>query len=153
MKTIKVFFVLFFGLLFISGCTGEQKTTDIYMYPDNISLPYIKFPEDIVDMHGELENKERFDEFLLNVEQGKEDSIRVVRYTTEGDPILYEYDFDKEAIKVKIDTSRDGFGQKEIFHTTCSAIKVDETSNRTSYNVKECVPKIEDSTILVIEHK
>ncbi|AST91166.1 hypothetical protein BC6307_07680 [Sutcliffiella cohnii] len=153
MKTINVFLVLFLGLLFISGCTGEQKSTDIYMYPDNIPLPYIKVPEDIVDIHGELENKERFDEFFLNVEQGIEDSIRVVRYTTEGAPILYDYDFDKEAIKVKIDSTRDGFGQKEIIHTTCSAIKVDETSSRTSYNLKRCIPKIEDNTILIIEHK
>lgn len=152
MKTINVFLLLFLGLLFISGCKGEQKSTDIYVYPDNMPLPYIKVPEDIVDMHGELENKERFDEFLLNVEQGIEDSIRVVRFTTEGAPILYEYDFDKEIIKLKIDSTRDGFGQKEIIHTSCNAIKVDETSNRTSYNLKGCNPKIEDSTILVIEH-
>ena len=104
-------------------------------------------------MHGEFENKERFDEFLLNVEQGIEDSIRMVRYTTEGAPVLYEYDFDKELIKVMIDTRRDGFGQRDIIYTTCSGIKVDEASKRTSYNLTGCAPKIESNTILVIEQE
>ena len=72
------------------GCNSEQQIKDIYMYPDNIP-PYIKMPEDIIDTHGKLENKEWFDEFLLHVQQGVEDHIRVVKYTEEGAPILYDY--------------------------------------------------------------
>lgn len=149
LKTISGFFVLFLVLL-IFGCNSEQKATDIYMYSDNIP-PYIKTPEDIIDTHSELENKERFDEFLLNVQQGVEDNIRVVRYTEEGAPILYDYDFDKEILKVTIDTRRDGFGQKDILHTTCTSIIVDEATKGTSYKLKDCNPKIEDNVILFVK--
>ena len=148
LKTINVSFVLFLILLMF-GCNSEQKTTDIYMYPDNIP-PYIKMPEDIVDTHGKLENKERFDEFLLHVQQGVEDHIRVVKYTEEGAPILYDYDFKKEILNVTIDTRRDGFGQRDIFQTTCTSVIVDEATKGTSYKLKGCNPKIEDNVILFV---
>ena len=120
------------------------------MYPDNIP-PYIKTPEDIIDTHGKLENKERFDEFLLHVQQGVEDHIRVVKYTEEGAPILYDYDFDKEILNVTIDTRRDGFGQRDIVHTTCTSVIVDEATKGTSYKLKGCNPEIEDNVILFVE--
>ena len=148
LKTINGYFVLFFVLLIV-GCNSEQQTKDIYMYPDNIP-PYIKTPEDIIDTHGKLENKERFDEFLLHVQQGIEDYIRVVKYTEEGAPILYDYDFDKEIINVTIDTRRDGFGQRDIFQTTCTSIIVDEAIKGTSYKLKGCNPEIEDNVILFV---
>ena len=149
LKTINVSFVLFLILLMF-GCNSEQKTTDIYMYPDNIP-PYIKTPEDIIDTHGKIENKERFDEFLLHVQQGVEDHIRVVKYTEEGAPILYDYDFDKEVLNVTIDTRRDGFGQRDIVHATCTSIIVDEATKGTSYKLSDCNPKIEDNVILFVE--
>ena len=120
------------------------------MYPDNIP-PYIKMPEDIIDTHGKLENKEQFDEFFLHVQQGVEARIRVVKYTEEGAPILYDYDFDKEILNVTIDTRRDGFGQRDIFHATCTSIIVDEATKGTSYKLKGCNPKIEDNVILFVE--
>ena len=137
LKTINVSFVLFLILLMF-GCNSEQKTTDIYMYPDNIP-PYIKTPEDIIDTHGKIENKERFDEFLLHVQQGVEDHI------------LYDYDFDKEILNVTIDTRRDGFGQRDIFQTTCTSVIVDEATKGTSYKLKGCNPEIEDNVILFVE--
>ena len=120
------------------------------MYPDNIP-PYIKTLEDIIDTHGKLENKERFDQFLLHVQQGVEDRIRVVKYTEEGAPILYDYDLDKEIINVTIDTRRDGFGQRDIVHTTCTSIIVDEAKKGTSYKLSDFNPKIEDNVILFVE--
>ena len=149
LKTINVSFVLFLILLMF-GCNSEQKTTDIYMYPDNIP-PYIKTPEDIIDTHGKIENKERFDEFLLHVQQGVEDHIRVVKYTEEGALILYDYDFNKEMLNVTIDTRRDGFGQRDIVHATCTSIIVDEATKGTSYKLSDCNPKIEDNVILFVE--
>ena len=149
LKTINGFFALFLMFL-VSGCNSVQKSTDIYMYPDNIP-PYIQTLEDILDTYGELENKGRFDEFLNNVQQGQEDSIRLVKYTTEGAPILYDYEFENDMIKLTIDTRRDGYGQRDIIHTTCNSIKVNEATKRTNYNLEGCDPSIEDSSILIIE--
>ena len=62
-----------------------------------------------------------------------------------------DYDFDKEIINVTIDTRRDGFGQRDIVHATCTSIIVDEATKGTSYKLSDCNPKIEDNVILFVE--
>jgi hypothetical protein len=52
-----------------------------------LGCSYNPSDEDIVDSHGEITNIEKFMKFVENVNHGREDKIRVVRYTTEGDPI------------------------------------------------------------------
>ena len=138
-------------MLLLSGCNSKQKTTDIYMYTEDNMPPYVKGLEDIIDTHGELENKERFNDFLNNVQQGKADNIRVVKYTTEGAPIIYDYEFEKDMIKVTIDTRRDDYGQKEIFHTICTSIEMNKATKKTEYALKGCVPLMENNMILDIE--
>jgi hypothetical protein len=61
--------------------------------------------EDIVDSHGEITNSEKFMKFVENVNQGREDKIRVVRYTIEGDPMLHDLEYDGEIITSTTDTT------------------------------------------------
>ncbi|KOS61629.1 hypothetical protein AN161_17100 [Lysinibacillus sp. FJAT-14222] len=123
----------------------------MYIYPNDIPPPYISTPEDIVDAHADLKNQERFEDFLHNVQQGKEDSIRMVRYTTEGDPIVHELEYDGEIIKSTKDPRRDQYGQGSIIHSACSLIEAVETNESTNYLLENCEPPIEDNNILVIE--
>lgn len=149
MRIITGFFVFFLTLL-VSGCTSEQKSTDPYTQT-NHTPAYVKTMDDIIDRNGKLENKERFDEFLNRVQQGEDDHIRVVKYTTEGNPILYEYEFKKNIIDVIIDTTRDGYGQREVIQTTCTSINVNEDQERTSYELDGCTPPIGGNLILTVE--
>lgn len=140
-------FILFLMLL-IYGCNSEDRSTDINMFPNNIPN-YISSLEDIVDTHGEIKNKERFDEFLNNVYQGEEDRIRVVRYTTEGDPMLHELEYDGEIINSTTDTRRDQYGHGSITQTTCTSIEEVETNESIKYILEGCEHAI-DNIILVI---
>ena len=149
MRIIVGFFIFSFILL-VSGCNSEEKSTDINMNKDSIPL-YTKTSDDIIDKHGNLENKERFDQFFNNVQQGIDDRIRIVRYTTEGDPIIYSYEFENEGINVTIDTRRDGYGQGNIIHKICTSIKVNEDNERINYKLEGCSPSIGDHIILIIE--
>ena len=146
MRIIAGFFILSL-ILFVSGCNSEEKSTDMNINKNSIP-PYTKTSDDIIDNHGNLENKERFHKFFNNVEQGIDDSIRVVRYTIEGDPIIYSYEFENEVINVTIDTRRDGYGQGNVIHTICTSIKDNE---RTNYELEGCSPSIGDNIILTIE--
>ncbi|MFJ7952601.1 DUF4362 domain-containing protein [Lysinibacillus sp. NPDC096418] len=137
MKKINGLFILFFILL-IYGCNSVDSSTDIYMFPNNIPPYYISSLEDIVETHGELENKTRFDEFINHVYQGKEDHIRVVRYTTEGDPILHDLEYDGKIVKSITDTRRDQYVQGSIIQTTCTSIEEVETNESTEYILKDC---------------
>jgi hypothetical protein len=43
-------------------------------------------------------------------------------------------------INVIIDTTRDGYGQREVIQTTCTSIKVNEDQERTNYELEGCTP-------------
>ena len=147
MRIIAGFYILSL-ILFVSGCNSEEKSTAINM---NGIPPYTKTSDDIIDNHGNLENQERFEKFFNNVQQGIDDSIRVVRYTTEGDPIIYSYKFENEEINVTIDKRRDEYGQGNVINEICTSLKVNEDNERIDYKLEGCSPSIGDHIILTIE--
>lgn len=125
-----IWFVLL--LILISGCNYNPSV------------------EDIVDSHGEITNIEKFMKFVENVNQGREDKIRVVRYTTEGDPILHDLEYDGEIITSTTDTTRDEFGNGSVSTATCKSINVKETDETTDYILSGCDKTDRDNSILVI---
>ncbi|TDL63945.1 DUF4362 domain-containing protein [Rhodococcus qingshengii] len=125
-----IWFVLL--LILISGCN------------------YNPSDEDIVDSHGEITNIEKFMKFVENVNQGREDKIRVVRYTTEGDPILHDLEYDGGIITSTTDTTRDEFGNGIVSTATCKSINVKETDETTDYILSGCDKTDRDNSILVI---
>jgi len=106
--------------------------------------------EDIVDTHGEITNLEKFMKFVDNVSQGTKDKIRVVRYTTEGDPMLHDLEYDGKIITSTTDTTRDKFGNGNVSTTTCKSIDVKESDARTDYDLSGCDQTNRDNSILVI---
>jgi hypothetical protein len=70
--------------------------------------------KDVVETHGRIENIKRLDEFTLNVQNDKQDNVRLVRYTIEGDPILHDLAYDGEKVEFKLDSTRDQYGSGEI---------------------------------------
>lgn len=83
---------------------------------------------DVVNLHGEISNLERFENFLGNIKSGSKDEIRITNYTIEGDPIFYHLNYDGNKIQYTYDNSQDeyaGSGQG-IKSTSCSNI---ETKN------------------------
>ncbi|MBY0147898.1 DUF4362 domain-containing protein [Neobacillus niacini] len=106
--------------------------------------------EDIVDMHGEITNLEKFMKFVENVNQGTEDKIRVVRYTTEGDPLLHDLKYDGKIITSTTDTTRDEFGNGSVSTATCKSIDVKETDESTDYTLSGCDKTNRDNSILII---
>ncbi|WLR52024.1 DUF4362 domain-containing protein [Bacillus tianshenii] len=110
---------------------------------------------DVINMHGEISNLNRFETFIANVKADKSDHIRVISYTTEGDPIFYLLDFDGKQIEYTFDNSQDGYagsdkGQKS---TTCKDITENATTNGTEYALAGCSSKVGDTFYFRIESK
>ncbi len=87
------------------------------------ALPEKYLPEtaaangDYVEVHAaKFYNEEKLTAFLGHVYSKKEASIRLVSYTTEGDPIISDVVYDGSKFTVFCDTTRDQFGKKEIAH-------------------------------------
>jgi hypothetical protein len=111
---------------------------------------YRPFDKNIVDSHGDITDLEKLMKFVENVNQGKEDKIRVVRYTTEGDPILQDLKYDGKIITSITDSTKDEFGDGSISTATCKSINVEETVETTNYILSGCDKTDRDNSILVI---
>ncbi|QST01161.1 DUF4362 domain-containing protein [Pontibacillus sp. ALD_SL1] len=148
-------FVMIGTLLFIlSGCQLNENNPGFESSENTgqTNAPeYVQSPEDIVDMHGDITNVDMFYAFLERVDQGIEDEIRVVTYTTEGDPMLHDLKYDGEVIHSTIDTRRDSFGAGNVNKATCESIKMDKSEERTSYELSGCDQTNRDPRILVIK--
>ncbi|MDF9759482.1 hypothetical protein OKW24_001255 [Peribacillus simplex] len=94
---------------------------------------------DIVSKHDGIENLTRLKDFIQNVSKGKEDKIRVVSYTKEGDPIISDITFNVETLEVTSDTTKDEYGDKTIKTHQCKTIEVIKNeNNQDEYVLKGC---------------
>lgn len=108
--TVSIMFLL------IVGCANIE--TD--------SKKFVPSDTDIVNRNnGDIENETRLKEFIKNTETGKKDSIRVVAYTKEGDPILTDLTYNGEQLEITEDTTRDEYGSGEINTFGCEKILVE----------------------------
>ena len=106
--------------------------------------------KDIVDTHDQITNLDKFMTFIKNVNDGKEDKIRVVRYTIEGDPMLHDLEYDGEIITSTTDSTRDEYGKGSVITADCTSIDVIETNEGTEYTLSGCNKTNRDNSILVI---
>ncbi|WP_168735671.1 DUF4362 domain-containing protein [Cohnella fermenti] len=90
---------------------------------------------DVVNVHGEMYNLDKWQMFLANLDAGVPDQLRITQYTIEGAPIFYELVYDgAETITYTFDNSRDGFGSDAGRPSTiCRDIELAEDKDRGSY--------------------
>ncbi|MCA1031212.1 DUF4362 domain-containing protein [Bacillus timonensis] len=139
---------IFCLLMVVSLMVGCQSNEVIHK--EGSISSYQPSSKDIVNMHGDITNIDRFFSFVEHVKEGKDDRIRVVTYTEEGDPMLHDLDYDGEVITSTTDTRRDKFGSGGINTTTCASIDMIESKERTDYTLSGCDQKNIDTMILVI---
>ncbi|ETI66175.1 DUF4362 domain-containing protein [Neobacillus vireti] len=90
---------------------------------------------------GEAANLERFEQFLLNLSNKKEDTIRVTGYTDEGDPIFKDLQFDGKDIQYTYDNSKDEYGGKDkgIVKDVCTEItKKENEQGEVEFFISGC---------------
>ncbi|WP_171056324.1 DUF4362 domain-containing protein [Paenibacillus sinopodophylli] len=118
--------VVFMALLTIMGCGGQAL--------DRPEQAAVNDAEDVIDKHGEMKNDELLDAFVI----GDRDVVRVVRYTTEGDPLFYTLSRKQEGLEVRYDTSQDKFGSSTVKSYVCQSLQKTETNNGYAYQLNEC---------------
>lgn len=85
-------------------------------------------------------NLDKLEGFIVNVENGKEDKIRIVRRTIEGDPIFDTLDYNGENIKYTYDNSQDKFGgsDKGTESGTCENLESEKSEMGFKYYLTKC---------------
>ncbi|MFJ7951790.1 DUF4362 domain-containing protein [Lysinibacillus sp. NPDC096418] len=79
----------------------------------------------------------------------KTDSIRLVRYTHEGNLVFYYLEYQKEIIYLNIDTRSNNYEEKSLIQTNCDSLKKVQTNIDEKYSIIGCDQPI-DNNILII---
>lgn len=93
---------------------------------------------DIVNVHGNLTNSDKWEAFLTNVQGGIIDQVQITSYTIEGDPIFYNVSYIGESIEYSLDTTMDSFGSPQRAMTFCEGIESSVTDQGTEYTLVGC---------------
>lgn len=137
--------------LLVSGCQDEEPNAKIQGQQQVNHLSETPSAENVVTSSnsGEIENIDRFYVFLDNVTNQKADSLRVVSYTTEGDPIFQDLGYDGETIVSIVDSSRDSYGSGGVTENVCTEINKEESAERIDYLLEGC-KDAEEILVLVL---
>jgi hypothetical protein len=131
--------------MLVGGCDGPGDRVEV-----EVGKKYKPASTDVVNRHGKIENLEQFEMFFENVQNGKEDNVRIVSYTVEGDPILQDLEFDGKTIQSVEDSRMDAYGNGELTKMNCEEIEyvTDQDTSRNIYNLKHCNKKQYNETVL-----
>ncbi|WP_052416640.1 DUF4362 domain-containing protein [Paenibacillus sp. FSL R5-0912] len=90
----------------------------------------------VVYVQGEIINYTYFEQFVENYNNGQDATVKIAKYTDEGDPIFHtlEYKRDQKKISYTYDNSEDENGDKLQANTLCSSI----TNVDGVYHLADC---------------
>ncbi|MGG0291381.1 DUF4362 domain-containing protein [Bacillus pacificus] len=85
-------------------------------------------------------NLDKFEQFVLNVDQGKVDKIKIVHYTHEGDPIFQTLGHNENDILYVSDNRKDQFAgdNKGLYRDSCKSIVKDQRESGITYRLIDC---------------
>lgn len=140
---MKKLMILAVSVLSLAGCdngqtntsapqTNEEKQTDPAFSP----LP----ADDVIEVasSGEIENLNRFHTFLENTDAKEVDHVQIRHFTTEGDPISWDIQFDGSVFQSILNSSRDQYGSGGIAEVVCDELIETKTAEGTEYLLVGC---------------
>jgi hypothetical protein len=106
MKSFKlkfIFIIVIFFCILITVCFEKLSAYDSKQAVAN---------GDVVSVHGKTTNLNKLDDFMSKIYNGEKGSVRITKYTNEGDAIITDLNFNGKIIECDFDTRRDKFSSK-----------------------------------------
>ncbi|QIW20357.1 DUF4362 domain-containing protein [Bacillus thuringiensis] len=100
---------------------------------------------DVIVKRAGISNLDKFEKFILNVDQEKVDKIRIVHYTHEGDPIFQTLEYSGIDILHVLDNRQDRFAGNHtgIDEDSCKRIVKEQRELEITYRLIDCTSKNE----------
>lgn len=98
---------------------------------------------------GETKNINRFYAFLENTNEKEPDHIQIIQFTTEGDPVYQDIQFDGSVFTSTVNSSRDKYGSGGVRGTVCTDLTTAESAERIDYLLEGCENQ-EENLLLVV---
>lgn len=98
---------------------------------------------DVIVKRAGISNLDKFEKFILNVDQEKVDKIRIVHYTHEGDPIFQTLEYSGIDILHVLDNRQDRFAGNHtgIDEDSCKRIVKEQRELEITYRLIDCTSK------------
>ncbi|WP_445492576.1 DUF4362 domain-containing protein [Niallia sp. 03133] len=145
MKRFLFAVILFLIVVSILGCSRDGA----YGSEEAIKRGDIVYQNEVVHL-------ERFEKFLINLSNKKEDTIRITGYTDEGDPIFQDLQFDGKIIQYTYDNSNDAFAgnDKGIEKDVCKEIlEKEKKQGEVEFLISDCSKGMDRFLIRVEKEK
>ena len=96
---------------------------------------------DVIVKRAGILNLDKFENFVLNVEQREVDKIRIVQYTLEGDLIFQTLEYSGNDIFYVSDNTKDKFAGKDkgLYKDSCKSIVKEQRETESTYRLIDCM--------------
>ncbi|KGX91526.1 DUF4362 domain-containing protein [Pontibacillus marinus] len=118
-------------IMILVACGNQKPISSPSSASDNNPLN-----ADVTAMHNRHEGLEYMNAYVKNYKTLKD--LRLIRYTIEGDPIIYDVSYDEGLFSLTVDTTRDQFGNGSVETFQCQEINKNESLNETKYYLTQC---------------
>lgn len=125
-KWIVIIFILMIAAVSVLVYNNINKE-----YPSSLAIEN----GDYVNIHGDIYNEQKMTDFIENVQNKKQDKIRTVVYTVEGDPIITDFNYNGSTFIVVKDNSYDRYSSGGTTKKELSNLLTYEHQNRLYYSV------------------
>lgn len=105
-----------------------------------LTFLYEKIPslQSVINTHGNIENRDVFEQFLQQVEAKKPASVHVTTDTFEGGTIYYAVNYDGTFFSLAIDNREDYYSVQGVTTHTCDNLSFVHNGQATSYKLENC---------------
>lgn len=146
---IKLSVIVMLCMNLMCGC--KSKKMDYHVELENLSLDYYSVKKDydfdnaikdgfVVYSLDKTHNEKNIEEFYDNYLNNKNDSLTIVQYTIEGDPLVIEYVYQDNKLLVYEDYTRDKYGSiKEVTVKEIKNIELQKDENGRISIVEKCL--------------
>ncbi|PIE95538.1 hypothetical protein CO726_09545 [Bacillus fungorum] len=96
---------------------------------------------DVIVKGTRISNLDKFEQFVMNVDQGKVDKIRIAQYTDEGDPVFQTLEHSGKDILYVLDSRQDKFADdhKGLHKDSCKSIVKEQRELESTYRLIDCM--------------
>ncbi len=138
MKKTVYIFLLALVMVILSACNSQNSEFEVNGEDNVRNSDRSVRNVDIRNSHGSIEGIERMIHFYDNVQKGVPSDLRIVHYTSEGDPIITDLKYDGEFVEVKDDSTRDMYGGGGITKINCGNLIEEVNDTQTTYLAVDC---------------
>ncbi|HEX7063804.1 MAG TPA: DUF4362 domain-containing protein [Bacillales bacterium] len=135
---MKLFFWTSIFIIFLAGCFGSNGASIDQHELEVTYSPKQKIEDSVTITNNKIKNTDSLFDLINHFNNRKKYAIKVIKITSEGDPIYYFLEYDGEKIIYTIDSTRDEYGNQEIRTIKCHAFRKIESKDQIYFVLKQC---------------